>query len=757
MSSDHWSLNPILGSYWLVGLFAAALLLLTLIKPNFARLTNRRRLLLIALRMLVIGLVLLAMLRPTVVSTSRKKQTSLLLILFDQSRSMTLPNATAGSSRWQAQTDALRGALSELKEVDDELEVKLYAFDSQLHPTPFANGLATFPEKPTGDQTDIGSPLYDAIRRDLGKRLAGAVLLGDGSQTAFAPQIEVTEVGRELARLNCPLYAVAFGPTGDTAQARDVAIDNLPEQYSVFVKNELVVRGVLRVRGYVNQAIPVELSLEDSAGQKRSLGTVRLTAREDGQQLPVEVAFVPDRVGRFKLTLRAAEQAGELVTRNNELSAYLTVLEGGLRTLYLYGDLLGEQRLLRRSIDMSPDIQLDDLFVDPKNSKQWPVNLTDYVQSPTFDTILIESVDARAISDEVQGDIAKAIEQGRGLMMIGGFSSFGAGDYFGKPLAEVLPITLERFERQDLGFEKTIIRDLHWWGDLPMVPVRPHPVTRLAVDDQNLEIWKSLPPLKGANRFRDLKPRAQVLCESADGKPLLVAGEYGKGRVLAFAGNSTHRWWQLGRQAEYRRFWRQAILWLAKRDEAERHDVWVQLAQRRFPVGARVSFTAGAKSSTGEVMRGATFAAELVAPNGSRKPIAVSTSGDEVTGAIDAAQQPGDYLIEVKASAGGQPIGTGQANFQVLDRDLELSNPAADYDLLARLALQTKDAGGRMVSSEELPKLLRDIKERRHESEIEIQSKWQLGDTTLDAWLFLITLVGVLTAEWALRKKWGLV
>lgn len=757
MSNDHWSLNPILGSYWLVGLLILALLSLTLIKPNFARISNRRRLLLIVLRLLVIGLVLLAMLRPTVVSTSTKKQTSLLLILFDQSRSMTLPNATAGSSRWQAQIDVLRRALLELKDIDDELEVKLYGFDSQLHPTPFSKGQGTFPEKPIGDQTDIGSPLNDAIRRDLGKRLAGAVLLGDGSQTAFAPQIEVTEVGRELARLNCPLYAVAFGPTGDTAQARDVAIDNLPEQYSVFVKNELVVRGVLRVRGYVNQAIPVELSLEDSAGQKRSLGTVRLTAREDGQQLPVEVAFTPDRVGRFKLILRAAEQAGELVTRNNELSAYLTVLEGGLRTLYLYGDLLGEQRLLRRAIDMSPDIQLDDLFLDPKNSKQWPVNLADYVQSPTFDTLLIESVDARAISEEAQQEIAKAVERGRGLMMIGGFSSFGAGDYFGKPLADVLPIVLERFERQDLGFEKTIIRDLHWWNDLTMTPVRPHPVTRLGPDDQNLDIWKSLPPLKGANRFRDLKPRAQVLCESQDGKPLLVAGEYGQGRVLAFAGNSTHRWWQLGRQTEYRRFWRQAILWLAKRDEAERHDVWVQLAQRRFPLGARVNFTAGAKSSTGEVLRGAAFSAELIGPNGARKPIAVSTSGDEVSGAIEATQQPGDYSIEVKATMGGQPIGTGQANFQVLDRDLELSNPAADYDLLARLALQTKDAGGRMVSSEELPKLLQEIKERRHESEIEVQSKWQLGDTALDAWLFLIILVGVLTAEWALRKKWGLV
>jgi uncharacterized membrane protein len=385
------------------------------------------------------------------------------------------------------------------------------------------------------------------------------------------------------------------------------------------------------------------------------------------------------------------------------------------------------------------------------------VNLAEYLQSPTFDALLIEDVNSAAISDQDQRAIAQAIERGRGLMMIGGFHSFGPGGYFGKPLADVLPIELERFEKQDLGFDKAVIRNLHVWGDLTMLPVRPHPVTRLSTEEQNSDFWKSLPKLQGANRFREVKPRAQVLLETPDGMPLLVSGEYGQGRVLAFAGDSTHRWWQLGRQAEYRRFWRQVILWLAKRDEAERHDVWVQLTQRRFPVGARVRFTAGAKSAAGEILRGATFTAELLAPDGSRKPVPMSAAGDEASGATEVARLPGDYQIEVRASANGQPLGSGQANFQVLDRDLELSNPAADYDLLTRLAQQTKDAGGRLVSAEELPQLLREIKDRRHESDIEVQSKWQLGDTSLDAWLFLIVLIGVLSVEWFLRKKWGLV
>jgi uncharacterized membrane protein len=754
----RWSLNPVFGNYVLIVVTCAVLMSLLVLGPTFQRLSVRRRWILVALRVVVILLLLVALLRPTVIRTIQKEQSSQLLFLIDASRSMTLPSGTPGLSRWQAQKNTLDQALKLLADAGPSIQWRAYTYDSQLRPASIENGQLKLPDQPVGDQTDMGSSLYDAVREELGKRLAGAILLGDGAQTAFAPKVEVAEAGRELARLNCPLYTVAFGPAGDAAQSRDVALENLPEQYTVFVKNELPVKGMLRVRGYANQEIPVELTLEDAEGKVRSVGTVRLTPRDDDQQLPAELMFVPEQPGQYKLTMRAADQPGELVTRNNELSAFVTVLEGGLKTLYLYGSLLGEQRLLRRAIDLSPDIQLDDVFIDPKNQKQWPVSLAEFLEGSRFDVLLIEDVDATALSDEDQRQITAAVESGRGLIMIGGFHSFGPGGYFGKPLADALPVVMGRLEHQDFGFEKPVIRDLHLWGELTMVPSRPHPVTLLGPEQQNADIWKSLPKLQGANKLTQ-KPRAQILAETPSNDPLLIAGEYGQGRVLAMAGNTTHRWWQRGRQAEYRRFWRQVIVWLAKREDNQRNDVWIQLSQRRFPVGARVGFTAGAKTPVGDVLTGATYTAELVGPDKSRQNIPLSSDGDQVSGAVDQAHinKPGDYAISVQVTMNGQPAGQAQATFQVLDRDVELSNPAADYDLMTRLAMQTKDAGGRPVSPEELPELIREIKQKQSESQVEVQTKWQLADTAGDSWLFLLVFSGVLTAEWVLRKKWGLV
>ena len=80
----------------------------------------------------------------------------------------------------------------------------------------------------------------------------------------------------------------------------------------------------------------------------------------------------------------------------------------------------------------------------------------------------------------------------------------------------------------------------------------------------------------------------------------LVAGQSGDGRVLAFAGDSTWRWQMGGFGEAHRRFWRQCVLWLAKKDEQTEGRVWIRLAGRRVMRGTRVDFDVGAENAQGE-------------------------------------------------------------------------------------------------------------------------------------------------------------
>jgi uncharacterized membrane protein len=751
--------EPILGSYLAVALLALGLVALLLIGPQFGALSRPQKWTLRLLRLVVIILAILALLRPTWITTIKTPRPSVLVMLADASRSMQLPSGRSEQSRWQAQVNALAESSSELSRLAKKTEIRAYSYDFKLKPLEMKGGALTLPQSPTGEQTDIGTTLHDALRAEQGKRLIGVVLLGDGVQNAFDPLIETQDAARKLRDdFAAPLFAVTFGLSGDAAQARDVAVERLDEQFTVFVKNELVVRAILRVRGYVKQDLPVELTLTDEKGQSQPIGRRTIRADEDNKQVEVEFLYTPQKPGHYRLTLAAAPQPGELVTKNNRLDAYLTVLEGGLRVLYLDGEKRFEQKFLRRAINASPDIELDDRIIDRRSAKQWPVDLGPDFTAGKYDAYILGDLDAGALGPENMKALADAVgTKGKGLLMIGGRTSFGRGHFQNTPVGNALPITFDGLEGQEFANEENIDK-FFLPGPLPLVPAGSHAITRLAPDAENAAAWSKLPPLNWANKFAGLKetmPGLRVLLETPGRQPILVSGEYGKGRTLAFAGESTYLWPLHGFEKEHKRFWRQVVLWLVRRDDLNRDDVWIKLDQRRFSPGTRVAVEAGARTGTGDPITSARLETFLTHPGGKKEKFDLSQDDDHFTGTLQPTV-PGDYVLETTAFEGTKNLGTARAEFLVFDRDIELSNPSADADLMASLAAWTKDKGGRAVGPEELPSLIAKLADQPPEYE-ERQTRWKLAATGPDAWLFFLVLTALLSVEWFLRKKWGLV
>ncbi len=752
---SRWNFEPILESYLAVAALAGLLLLLLLlVQPAIHKLVARQRIVLATLRVLLILMLVVAMLRPALVSTQSRPLSATILLLYDESRSMQVEDGAQGQSRWRDQITALRSAGGPLAELAKDFDVRAYSFAEELKPSKFDNGRIQFSDAPRGRQTDIGAALDEMLRREAGKRLAAVVLMSDGAQRVYEPRVDVQQVARDLARLDCPLYTVSFGKPREQSQARDVAIENMRDQYAVFVKNELALRGALRVQGFVNRPLPVRVTVLKPNGDQETLGPINISAAEDDSLAAFEFKYSPQEPGDYRLTVEAEPQQGELVTDNNSITAYLTALDGGLRVLYLEGDLLGpEQQLLRRSIVSSADIQLDFRPIDPRLTSGWPVDLSADFEQNTYDIYLIGNVDADALGPENLARIAAEVASGKGLMMIGGLNTFGPGGYQDSPIAEVLPIAMGRFQRQEFGAEVPVREELHVPGPFRMIPTGPHFITNLGQDR-----WDRLKPLSGANRFDSIKPRAMILARSDSQKqePLLIGWQYDGGRVLVFAADSTHLWWRHGQQPAHKRFWRQSLLWLGNKDELTRRDVWVRLQRRRYRPGERVEFTAGAQSESGDVLTDLSLAADLIGPTGDRQPIKLSRQDADWTGLCDDVLEAGEYQIEVRATSPTEEIGQAAVRFLVQDLDLELSDPAANPDRLRRMSWMTRDAGGQVVVPEQLNDLFREILERPPLMEIDVESKLRFGDTGWETWSFFVIFVAVLGCEWWLRKEWGM-
>ncbi len=153
-----------------------------------------------------------------------------------------------------------------------------------------------------------------------------------------------------------------------------------------------------------------------------------------------------------------------------------------------------------------------------------------------YDAVILSDYPASTLGPRAAQAIAAAVHEGLGLLMVGGWSSFGRGGYARSPLAEVLPVEVEDGDDRHASPS----------GCYPW-KLEEHPILG-GLD------WSRPPVLCGYNRLVP-KPAAEVVLEAREaaltpegphvarrGAPLLVLGGHGQGRVVAFAGDLAPHW-----------------------------------------------------------------------------------------------------------------------------------------------------------------------------------------------------------------------
>jgi uncharacterized membrane protein len=147
--------------------------------------------------------------------------------------------------------------------------------------------------------------------------------------------------------------------------------------------------------------------------------------------------------------------------------------------------------------------------------------------------------------------VAEWVRGGGGLMMVGGYYSFqginGGARYRGTPIEAILLATDDRVEVPE-GFDPVIAGS----SDHPVLAGIAGP-------------W---PYLLGFNEVEP-KPEARVLLRTGPGVslPLLVVGQHGTGRTMAWTSDIGPHWLPdtFSAWPGYGRLWRQAFSWLAGR------------------------------------------------------------------------------------------------------------------------------------------------------------------------------------------------
>jgi hypothetical protein len=250
-----------------------------------------------------------------------------------------------------------------------------------------------------------------------------------------------------------------------------------------------------------------------------------------------------------------------------------------------------------------------------------------------------------------------------------------------------------------------------------------------------------------------------VLLESPDQDPLLVVGQYGRGRTAAVAFDSTYRWWRAGRREVHKRFWRQLILWLLSREDTSGDKIFIQLDAQRFDVASPPEFRAGVQSLA-ESNQAVELVAEIVDESGDSTAVAVSTQstgdGTPVIAGKIPELKPGFYHLRVRAADDASSLPPEEVAFQTIDQSRELARPMADPVYLRQLAQLTADHGGAAFAPDEMDALIDTIAKRRRQAETPVVEKYRLGDGPLSGWIVFLVFAASLAGEWYLRRRWGI-
>jgi uncharacterized membrane protein len=382
-----------------------------------------------------------------------------------------------------------------------------------------------------------------------------------------------------------------------------------------------------------------------------------------------------------------------------------------------------------------------------------------------YDVIVIGDVSARRLSGgdpSVWSKIEELVRlKGTGLLMIGGQESFSAGGWLSTPIAEVMPVHMDGGGQVEEPVQL-----------LPTPITRNDYVMKIGPDAVASEtLLRKLPALPGYTRLGRRKDAAVVVGQSANGIPLLVRQQYGRGRSVALALDETHRWQQLGQSQRPRsnegidahaRFWRQLMLYLAQQEETE-GSVWIKPDLRRVNVGGKVGFSVGVRGKTGLDLPDGRFELQAIGPDGKPLPDPIPTARDKENdrGNFWKTDQPGEYKLIVKGAAkdadGAQVSGESFARFLVFQDDTELLRPAADHDFMSRLA---QTGGGQAHLADELPKFLDDEAGKplvNAGPKICYIPDWRstkLGVFPPTLFAVFVVLLGL---EWGLRRWWGMV
>lgn len=731
----------------LIILLAAAFIYFIYLRPR-VRLSKGTTATLMALRAALLAVMVVLLLRPVVVVSSVIPRSSYVAMVVDDSVSMKLQDVPGGATRLDTVKQALlnTGPDSFLNQLEKKFKTNLYGFSGSL--TRLKDGNDLYGE---GRTSDLAGALDETIKRSSGMPLSAVVIATDGASNV--PR-DLAGVLRELRARDIPVFTVGVG---NTARPMDAELTRVNMPRRVLVGSRLNIETIVGLSGY--GATKVLLSVREDG---RAIKTEEANLRGNDTQA-VNLEITPATPGIHRYTVEVTPLDGELTVENNKQDSLVEVIEGPLRILHVEGEPRWELGKIRESIQPNEkNVVLVSLQRTGENKfyRQGIGNqgelATGFPKTEeelfSYHGLIIGSVEAGFFTaDELRAIEAFVARRGGGLLALGGRLAFDGGKYKGTTLDDLLPVSLTGGPVDDSNSFAPVYRPVLTGAG------QAHPITRLNEDrGANQKAWNELPQISVSQVLSNVKPGASVLLEArrVEGSgpqvaPLLIQQRYGRGQTLALTASDTWRWRMKmdSKNNAHETFWRQMLRYLVSGTPQQ---VEIGTEKEVYALDDMISIVADIRDKRFNPVGDANATARVTKPSGVvvDVPLKFTTLNSVNTYAGEfKADELGQHRIELIGTSTSLGQLSARSNMLVSDLNREYYSAAQNSDLLKRISAET---GGKYYTPAEAQSLLDDLIYRQTPySERVTKDLWDMP-------VNFMLIIGLLSAEWFLRKREGL-
>jgi len=686
---------------------------------------GRLKPLLIALRSAGLVLLCLALVEPVLALSRTVTERPVVGLLLDASRSMAIHDGTGGARRGDEAVSLLNEVM--LSRIARDAEVVALAFSSESRELEIDRGSLARAPAFDGGVTDIAQG-FEALGDLLsGRNLGSVVVATDGANNRGAGPYDAARA------LGVPVFVLGVG---SPAAGTDIAIEDAVTNRISYAGESVPIEVTVSSAGFEGAETVVELSKDGS-----TLDSRQIDLSGTGEEVRVTFRVTPSTPGVHRYSVSVPPAAGELLTANNSRVVVTTAMKGKIRVLLLAGRPSWDFAFLSRELAVDRNIDVESVVRRSGSPISAIEGAPPTSRAALFDYDLVVLFEPDWSDPLVSPEWLRAFvrDRGGGLLLAGVPSERPPDD-----VAAILPCVFDA--DLPLSFRDARVR-LTEAGESA-------PATRAAADRfANIDAWKTLPPVRAFTVSPwSARADASVLLEGhgseGDAVPILAGVRVGAGGVMMILADGVWRWKMAGDGLVdvYDRFVTNAARWLTARGELER--VVVTPDKDVYQAGEDIGFSAQVYRSDYRLASDALVSVS-VGSGEAAAPVAtvdLEAAGDYYRGSIGHLP-PGPYVLRAIASLGGEEVGAATGEFVVERFSLEDSETRRRSALLRRIA---DESGGGYYSPETLDGLPEDVPmvwtERTTTSEFEL---WN------SPWL-LLGCVGLLSAEWALRRKQGL-